>query len=52
MAAELFIAHADRLGLGTSVALQQAPGDPYDPYAGLRDASPAIWRPVDESAAS
>ncbi len=52
MAAELFIAHADRLGLGTSVALQQTPGDPYDPYAGLRTASPAIWRPVDESAAS
>ena len=52
VAAELFIAHADRLGLGTDVALQQTPGDPYDPYASLREAPASVWRPAEESAAS
>jgi len=52
VAAELFIGHADRLGLGTVVELQQTPGDPYDPYASLRDAPVAVWRPAEESAAS
>ena len=52
VAAELFVGHADRLGLGTPVELQAAPGDPYDPYASLRASPAALWRPVEESEAS
>ena len=36
LAAQLFGRHAQRLGLGTSVALQRLPIDPYDPYETLR----------------
>ncbi len=36
LAAQLFERHAQRLGLGTRVALQRTPEDPYDPYETLR----------------
>lgn len=36
LAARLFRSHAVRLGLGTTVALQRTPTDPFDPYETLR----------------
>lgn len=35
LAAQLFIEHATRLGLGTPVQLQHRPADPFDPYETL-----------------
>ncbi len=52
VAAELVISHAHRLGLGTVVALQHEPGDPYDPYWPLRRAPASVSRPIDEAEAS
>lgn len=36
VAAELFLDHAERLGVGTEIDLQPMPRDPYDPYEGVR----------------
>jgi len=49
LAARLFWRHAVRLGLGTSVELQRAPSNPYDPYETLR-ASTAALRSTESSA--
>lgn len=35
LAAQLFLEHAHRLGLGTSIDLQLEPVDPYDPYEAI-----------------
>jgi ornithine cyclodeaminase/alanine dehydrogenase-like protein (mu-crystallin family) len=36
LAAQLFLGHAQRLGLGTTIDLQLEPNDPYDPYEMVR----------------
>ena len=36
VAAELLLAHAQRLGAGVEIDLQPAPRDPYDPYEYVR----------------
>lgn len=36
VAAQLFLGHAHRLGLGTMIDLQLEPDDPYDPYERVR----------------
>ncbi len=41
LAAQLFLGHAQRLGLGTMIDLQLEPHDPYDPYEGVRTATAA-----------
>ncbi len=43
LAAQLFIEHARRLGLGVELALTPRSGDPFDPFAAIRQAdSPLI----------
>ncbi len=37
VAAMMFLEHASRLGVGSTVALQHAPRDPFDPFEMLRD---------------
>jgi ornithine cyclodeaminase/alanine dehydrogenase-like protein (mu-crystallin family) len=36
IAAELFLDHAERLGVGLDVELQPLPNDPYDPYEAIK----------------
>ena len=36
VAAELLLAHAQRLGAGVEIDIQPAPRDPYDPYENIR----------------
>jgi ornithine cyclodeaminase len=43
VAAELVSEHSERLGVGTEIALQPLPADPYDPYHAVRHrTAPAI----------
>lgn len=39
LAAQLFLGHAQRMGLGTTIDLQLEPDDPYDPYELVRSAT-------------
>lgn len=48
IAAQLFLSHAQRLGLGTMIDLQLEPLDPYDPYEMVRVT--AAQRPIQSSA--
>lgn len=48
LSARLFRTHAIRLGLGTTVDLQRAPEDPYDPYESLRGTT-AVPRSTERS---
>ncbi len=41
IAAQLFLGHAQRMGLGTTIDLQLEPDDPYDPYELVRSATAA-----------
>ena len=42
LAAQLFLGHAQRMGLGTTIDMQLEPRDPYDPYERVRSATAAL----------
>ncbi len=46
IAAELLLAHAERIGAGHEIELQPAPRDPYDPYEQVRPSGIGQIRPA------